>query len=101
MYPSQSQGHFDDLIDHLQLGLLLCSDQEQSNALLNFLASMVHPDVHCNIDELDHIPEPLKPVCLEFFDLCLLQGLSLEEQGRVLEIVRPYIYSGAELGVLQ
>lgn len=64
---------------------------EVGSVLVQYVAAFVHPDFVCNLALLDALPEDAKVASLAFFEFCLTQGLSIEEQGALLAFVQPYI----------
>ena len=66
---------------------------EVASVLVQYVAAFVHPDFVCNLAMLDLLPEAAKVAALAFFNFCLTQGLSIEEQGALLAFIQPYIVS--------
>ena len=64
---------------------------EVAIALVQFVASFVHPDMVCNLAMMENLPVPAKQAALEFFEHCLSAGLTLEQQGDLLRFIQPYI----------
>ena len=60
-------------------------------ALVQYVASFVHPDFVCNLAMMDSLPKEAKEASLAFFEFCLRSGLSIEDQGALLAFIQPYI----------
>lgn len=66
---------------------------EVAQTLTHFVASFVHPDFVCNLADFQHLDEGVKRAAKEFFEFCLTQGLTVEEQGAILAWITPYMQS--------
>jgi hypothetical protein len=66
---------------------------ETAGILVQFVASIVHPDFVCNLAMMDCLAPEAKEAVLKMFQFCLKTGLSIEEQGAILAFVQPYIVS--------
>lgn len=66
---------------------------ESAGILVQFVASIVHPDFVCNLAMMDHLAPEAKEAALKMFQFCLKTGLSIDEQGAILAFVQPYIVS--------
>ncbi|WP_342064881.1 hypothetical protein, partial [Cupriavidus sp. OTU4895] len=64
---------------------------EVAVALVQYVASFVHPDMVCNLAMMESLPVPAKQAALEFFEHCLSVGLTIEQQGDLLRFIQPYI----------
>lgn len=64
---------------------------EAAQALTHFVAAFVHPDFVCNLADLQHLDNEVKQAALEFFEYCLTQGLTVDEQGEILRWLKPYL----------
>ncbi|MGP8438211.1 hypothetical protein ACT2FY_09715 [Paraburkholderia fungorum] len=64
---------------------------EVAVALVQYVASFVHPDMVCNLAMMENLPVPAKQAALEFFEHCLSAGLTIEQQGELLRFIQPYI----------
>jgi len=64
---------------------------EVAQTLTHFVASFVHPDFVCNLADFQHLDNEVKQAALEFFEFCLTQGLTVEEQGAILGWITPYM----------
>lgn len=64
---------------------------EVAVALVQYVASFVHPDMVCNLAMMENLPVQAKQAALEFFEHCLSAGLTIEQQGELLRFIQPYI----------
>ena len=64
---------------------------EVAQTLTHFVAAFVHPDFVCNLVDFQHLDNEVKEAALEFFEFCLSQGLTVEEQGAILVWITPHM----------
>lgn len=83
----------DDDIQHVLSLIAVKPSNEAAGILVQFVASIVHPDFVCNLAMMDKLPAQAKEAAVRMFQYCLKTGLSIEEQGAILAFVQPYIVS--------
>lgn len=66
---------------------------EICESLVQYVAAFVHPDMVCNLAMMESLPEDAKKAAAAFFDYCLFNGLTIEQQGQLLAFVQPFIIS--------
>lgn len=62
-------------------------------SLVQYVAAFVHPDMVCNLTMMESLPEDVKRASAAFFEYCLFNGLTIEQQGQLLAFVQPFIIS--------
>ncbi len=89
-----SKPSLNDFPDELKATLQLIEKNGSNDlgvALTQFVASFVHPDMVCNLSMMDSMPDAAKAASLKFFERCLTDGLTIEQQGDLLRFIQPYI----------
>lgn len=66
-------------------------DEEAAGLLLQYAASLAHPDYVCSLALLDALPIEYKEAALELFEYHLTSGFSPEERGAILAALEPYL----------
>lgn len=64
---------------------------EVCQSLTHFVASFVHPDFVCNLADFQHLDNEVKVAAMAFFEFCLTQGLTMDEQVAILAWITPYM----------
>lgn len=70
--------------------LLATKEQDLKNCLLQFVAAFSHPDMVCNLADIQNMPQPVKTALVQFFLYCLNYGLTMKEQAHVDLFIQPF-----------
>lgn len=62
-----------------------------SDAVAQFVASLVHPDFVCNLSSVCMLDGQAKSVALDLFAYCLATGLSADEKGALSAWLMPIL----------
>ena len=67
------------------INLIKEAPYEEALIIRNFAASIVHPDMMCNLFDLSNLESEYKNILVRFFDLFLKNGLHVNEREYLLQ----------------
>lgn len=59
---------------------------ETGRLFLQFMAAFAHPDYMCNLSMFETLPNHFKKAATDFFEFCVLNGLSSEQRNALLRL---------------